>query len=45
MLTFQQLVQQLQSGEAQLNSFQTFRNELKTAEAGLQILEEEAKYS
>ena len=45
MLTLQQLIQQLESGESQLVSFRKFRNELKTAETGLQILENDIKHS
>ena len=45
MLTYQQLVLQLQSGESQLKAFQMFRDELKAAEAHLQLLEPDSGYS
>ena len=45
MLSYQQLVIQLQSGERQLREFQQFRKEFEIAEVNIQILAEESSDS
>ena len=45
MLTYEQLLQQLQSGERLLSTFQNFKNGLETVKLNLQILQLEGGYS